>query len=315
MSEAHDLAVGKPIVIGSQRHAALIDAQLREAGTAGQLILEPFGRNTAPAAAIAALCAQAADPEALVLLMSADHRIGDGFPDTVARAIDAARDRIVVFGVEPSRPETGYGYIEVGASLDGAVSSVVRFTEKPNLAAAQAYVDGGRHLWNAGIFLFSPAVLIEEMGRHAPETLRTAQAVLAGAGRDGGVVRLDPMAFAACPSISLDYAVMEKTDRAAVIPIGADWADLGSWSEIWRLSPKDDAGNVVRGDVLVIDSTGSLIWSETQAVGVIGVSDLVVVQTRDALLILPRSRAEEVKLLVERLGARAAKPHAGSGET
>jgi mannose-1-phosphate guanylyltransferase/mannose-6-phosphate isomerase len=314
MGDTKDLTVGAPIVIGSQRHFGLISAQLGEAPPGGLLILEPFGRNTAPAAAIAALSAVAVDPDALVLLMPADHRIGEGFAETVARAAETARDHILVFGVEPSRPETGYGYIEVGAPLAGGVSRVSRFTEKPDLATAKVYLEGGRHLWNAGIFLFSPSVLLAEMEIHAPEVLSTARAVLAESVADGGVLRLDPTAFAACPSISLDYAVMEKTDRAAVIPIGAEWADLGSWNEIWRLGAKDDAGNVVRGDALVIDSAGSLVWSETLTVGVVGVSDLIVVQTKEALLILPRSRAEDVKQLVEQFAARAAKPDAGSGK-
>jgi mannose-1-phosphate guanylyltransferase/mannose-6-phosphate isomerase len=313
MSATADVHVGAPIVISSMRNAALVRAQLSEAGAACQLILEPFGRNTAAAAVFAALSAQAADPEALVLLMPADHRIGDGFSETVAGAAGVARDRIVVFGVKPSRPETGYGYIEVGASLAGAASEVARFTEKPNLATAEAYVAGGRHLWNAGIFLFSPAVLLAEMERHAPEVLRAARATLAASKGADDALYLDPAAFAECPSISLDYAVMEKTDRAAIVPLESDWADLGSWGEIWRLSAKDDAGNVVRGDALVIDSSGSLVWSETQAVGVIGVSELVVVQTKEALLILPRSRTEEVKQLVEQLAARAAKSDADSG--
>lgn len=307
-----------PILICNGRHLEQVNDQMAAVGAApSAVVLEPRGRNTAPVAAVAAALAAEADPEALVLLMPADHVILDaeGFSRTVARSAAAARDRIVVFGVEPTAPETGYGYIESGALLPegsaGVVREVVRFAEKPDLQTARRYVASGRYLWNAGVFLFSPAVLMDELRRHAPEVLETALAALAAAQRRGGEIVLGAEAFGACPSISIDYAVMEKTDRAAVAPIGTDWADVGSWSELWRLGDKDEAGNVSHGEPCLIDASGSLVWSDGPAVGVIGMSDVVVVATREAVVVLPRDRAQDVKLVVERLKARAAEKPAG----
>jgi mannose-1-phosphate guanylyltransferase/mannose-6-phosphate isomerase len=238
--------------------------------------------------------------------MAADHLIPDpaGFRQAVARSAKAAEDHIVVFGVDPTSPNTGYGYIEVGDPIDGQVRQVARFAEKPDLATAEAYVAGGRHLWNAGIFLFSPAVLLAEMERLAPEVLHAVDAALAAAGRDGAVIRLDETAFAACPSISIDYAVMEKTSRAAVTPIGVEWADVGSWSELWRQGPLDSRNNFAHGDAHLIDADDSLVWAGSRTVCVIGVQDLIVVETADAVIVLPKSRAQDVKLLVEQVRAR-----------
>ncbi len=297
-----------PIIIGSRRHEGPMCAQVAELGVEpASIVLEPFGRNSAPAAAVAARLAQAQDPDALVILMAADHLIpdADGFRQAVARSAGAAADHIVVFGVDPTSPETGYGYIEVGAPIDGQVRQVARFAEKPDLETAKAYVQGGRHLWNAGIFLFSPAVMLEELARFAPDVLAAADAALAAAERDGAVIRLDEAAFAACPSISIDYAVMEKTSRAAVTPIGVEWADVGSWSELWRQGPLDGRNNFTHGDALVIDTDDSLIWAGSRTVGVIGVRDLIIVETADAVIVLPKSRAQDVKLLVEQIKARS----------
>jgi mannose-1-phosphate guanylyltransferase/mannose-6-phosphate isomerase len=238
--------------------------------------------------------------------MAADHLIpdSDGFRKAVARSATAAADHIVVFGVDPTSPQTGYGYIEVGATIDGPVRKVARFAEKPTLETARTYVAGGRHLWNAGIFLFSPALLLAELERFAPAVLHAVDAALAAARRDGALIALDEQAFAVCPSISIDYAVMEKTDRAAVTPIGVDWADVGSWSELWRLGPLDDRNNFLHGEALVIDADDSLIWAGSRTVGVIGVKDLIVVETEGAVIVLPKSRAQDVKLLVEQIKAR-----------
>ena len=304
-----DIVVLPPIIIGGRRHGDLIRTQAAALGVApAGVVLEPFGRNSAPAAAVAARIAQARDPDALVILMAADHLIPDpaGFRAAVARSARAARDHIVVFGVDPTSPETGYGYIEVGAPIDGPARQVTRFAEKPDLDTAKAYVAGGRHLWNAGIFLFSPAVLLGEFERWAPEVLAAVDAALAAAQRDGVEIQLDQDAFAQCPSISIDYAVMEKTDRAAVTPIGADWADVGSWSELWRQGPLDARNNLTRGDAILIDADDSLVWAGSRLVGVIGVKDLIVVETEGAVIVLPKSRAQDVKLLVEQIKARNA---------
>jgi mannose-1-phosphate guanylyltransferase/mannose-6-phosphate isomerase len=304
------VSVLPPIIVGSQRHRPRLAAQTAGVGVKpSATVLEPFGRNSAPAAAMAARLGHDLDPDALVILMPADLMIEDwaGFRQTVERAAAAAREHIVVFGVKPTAPETGYGYIEVGETVDGAVRRVARFAEKPCLKTAEAYLAGGRHLWNAGIFLFAPAVLLAEMQRYAPAVLQASDLALARAQVNGTEINLDAASFAECPAISLDYAVMEKTDKAAVIPLGVTWADVGSWSELWRLGPRDDRGNLLHGDVLAIDVDDCLIWSGGRTVGAIGIKDLIVVETDGAVMVIPRSRAQDVKLLVERLKARAAK--------
>jgi mannose-1-phosphate guanylyltransferase/mannose-6-phosphate isomerase len=307
--ESAGIQPASPIVICGQQHCDVVDAQLTELGLKPSAIVqEPFGRNTAVVAAMAALLAQESEPDALVLLMPADHIIADKahFSEGLAKAAPVARERIVVFGVDPTAPETGYGYIESGADIDGYVREVVRFTEKPDLETAKAYLAGGRHTWNAGIFLFSPAVLLGELERHAPEVKAAAELALAKAVRTGPMIALDRDAFDACPSISIDYAIMEKTDRAAVAPLGVGWADIGSWSEVWRLGPHDERGNTRRGSTVLIDTDGSLVWATDKTVGVIGLQDLIVVQTEDAVIVLPRSRAQDVKLLVDQVRAKAA---------
>jgi len=309
MRARSDLALGEPILIGNRAHIDLIQAQMAQLGrTPATVVLEPFGRNTAAVAAVTAILAQGQDADALVLLMPADHVIADaeGFSATIAKAAPAARDHIVTFGVEPTAAETGYGYIEAGEMIDGAVRKVVRFAEKPDLKTAEAYLAGGRHLWNAGLFLFSPAVLLAEMERLAPGVVESCRAALDAGRWTGAVIDLDETAFAACPSISIDYAVMEHTDRAAVAPIGVSWADVGSWSELWRLGPRQAQENFVYGDAVLIDTSDCLVWAGGKTIGVIGVSDLIIVQTEDAVIVLPKSRAQDVKLLVEQVKARAA---------
>jgi mannose-1-phosphate guanylyltransferase/mannose-6-phosphate isomerase len=307
--EASDaLAAGPPVLISNQRHLDLLRDQLGAVGAKpAALILEPFGRNTAAVGVLAALAAQEIDPEALVLLMPADHVVSDAeaFSATVAGAATAARDHIVTFGVQPTAPETGYGYVEAGEPLRGPVRRVARFAEKPDLETAKAYLESGRYLWNAGIFLFSPAVLLAEMERFEPQVVEFARLAFERARRQGDVVELDAGAFADCPSISIDYALMERTGRAAVAPLSVGWADVGSWSEVWRLGPQDADFNYVRGDALLIDVKDTLVWSEDRMVGAIGVSDLIIVQTDEAVIVLPKARAQDVTLLVEQVKARA----------
>jgi mannose-1-phosphate guanylyltransferase/mannose-6-phosphate isomerase len=303
------LELGEPILIGNRRHIDLIQVQMAQLGRSpSAVVLEPFGRNTAAVAAVTAMLAMAQDPDALVLLMPADHVIADaeGFSATIAKAAPAAQDNIVTFGVEPTAAETGYGYIEAGEPILGAVRKVARFAEKPDLKTAEAYLAGGRHLWNAGIFLFSPRVLLAEMARLAPGVVEACRAALDAGRRTGPVIDLDETAFAACPSISIDYAVMEHTDKAAVAPIGVSWADVGSWSELWRLGPRQAHENFVQGNAVLIDTSDCLVWAADRMVAAIGVSDLIIVQTPDAVIVLPKSRAQDVKLLVEQVKARAA---------
>lgn len=240
--------------------------------------------------------------------MSADALITDpaAFTRTMAATAPAARDRIVLFGVQPTAPETGFGYIQAGDDLGHNVRGVVRFAEKPDAATARAYVADGSYLWNAGLFMFSPAVFLQELERHAPDVYAASRAAFEAAPRRGLMVDLPDDAFAQVPSISVDYAVMERTDRAAVTPLGVEWADIGSWSELWRLGPRDEQDNFTRGDPVLVEVSDCLVWGEGIKVGAIGVSDLIIVATADAVIVLPKSRAQDVKLVVEQFKARPA---------
>jgi mannose-1-phosphate guanylyltransferase/mannose-6-phosphate isomerase len=290
-----------PLIVCGAAHWRLVEDQLAAIGAqADAIVLEPVGRGTAPAAAIAAQLVSERHPDALILLLSADHMIADpaGFRAVVAKAAVAATGHIVTFGIAPSRPEPGYGYIQQGAPLVPGVFEVARFVEKPDAATAQAWLDEGGYLWNAGIFLYSPAMLLAELSASRPDI---AEAALAALPTRSSVIALDEAAFRACPAESIDRAVMEVTRRAAVAPCEVAWADIGSWSELWRLGAKDADGNVVHGPVAAAETAGSIIWSDGPVVATLGVDDLIVVATRDAVLVLPKSRAQEVKSIVERL--------------
>ena len=288
-----------PLLIGSAAHADLLRAAAPDAAA---WVLEPMGRNTAPAAAIAAALVAEDDPDALVLLAPADHHISDAgaFRKTVAAAAPAAADgRIVTFGVEPTRPATGYGYIRRGAALGaGNAEAVAAFVEKPDLATAESYLAGGDYLWNAGIFLYRADVMLEELKRHRPDILEGALAALDTATRDGAAIALDPARFADCPAESVDYAVMEKTDRAAVAPAAFPWTDLGAWDAVYDISERDGAGSAISGDVVEIDTANSLLRTDGPLLAAIGVEDMIVVATDDAVFLAPRERAQDVKQVV-----------------
>lgn len=299
-----------PVVICGTGHCELVNAQLGSIARDPQLVvLEPFARNTAAVAAIAAVSGQAIDPEALVLLLPADHVITkpDAFAAVIAKAADTARERIVTFGIRPTHPETGFGYIEHGAELSDGIFEIQAFLEKPNLATATQYVAGGRHDWNAGIFLFSPKVMLEELAAFAPEVLeQSRQAYMAGA-RDGVRLTLDGGYFAKVPSISVDYAVMEKTKRSAVIPCDIGWADVGGFAELWRLGEKDMAGNHAKGTSILIDAENCLIQNhDGPPVAVIGMKDIMVISTPSGVLVCPIDRAQDVKKAAEAAKALAA---------
>lgn len=290
-----------PVVVAGARQAADIEAELAELGT---LILEPVARNTAPAIALAALEAEADD---LLLVLPSDHLVRDveGFREAVRRALPAARDGwIVTFGMKAERPETGYGYIERGEALAEGVYAAARFVEKPDAATAEAYLAGGRHDWNGGIFLFRAGTMIEALTQFASDVLDAAGKALAGARREGARVLPDAAAFGAAPSVSIDYAVMEKAQKVAVVPVSVGWSDIGSWEALHIAAQKDGDGNVVVGPGLALDATGCLIRSEGPMVAAIGVEDLVIVATGDAVLVVPRNRAQEVKDVVEALKAK-----------
>lgn len=313
VSTNDEVAFLAPIIVCGQGHRGVVEQQLAALGVEpAAIVLEPCGRNTAPVAAVAAHIVAERFPGCLILLLAADHKIADaaGFRRAVARGAAAAHAHIVTFGVEPSGPETGYGYIQRAAPLAPGVDGVVRFVEKPDAAVAQAYLDSGDYLWNAGIFLFSPALFLQELRANRADIAAAAIAAVP-AGRPA-VVPLDPAGFAACPAESIDYAVMEHTQVAAVAPCDIGWADVGSWSEVWRLGAHDASGNLSHGPTVTLDTCGSLIWSDGPVVATIGVEDLIIVVTADGVLVAPRSRAQDVKAVTAALAQLKKDKGAGS---
>ncbi|MGD9814831.1 MAG: mannose-1-phosphate guanylyltransferase [Hyphomonadaceae bacterium] len=296
---ADALAFAPPIVLANAKHADLVDADLARADvSAAAIVLEPMARNTAAVGAIAAAAGAEIDPDALILLLPADHIIADAaaFHAAIARAAPLARDRIVTFGITPDRPATGYGYIKAGEKLAPGVFAIDSFREKPNLETARDYLAAGGYAWNAGMFLFSPRVMLEEFAA-AADIRDAALTAFKAAKRDGARIELQREDFAKVRSTPLDIAVMEQTRRGAVAPCDIGWADVGAWDEIWRLSPHDAAGNALAGDVVLLDGANNLIRSDGPKICAAGVNDLIVVATAHAILILPRARAQDVKAL------------------
>jgi mannose-1-phosphate guanylyltransferase/mannose-1-phosphate guanylyltransferase/mannose-6-phosphate isomerase len=296
-----------PIVVLNERQHDLARAQLEALGTApSHYVVEPFGRNTAPVAAVAAeLVRRVHGEEALILLLPADHHIRDvpGFRQAVGVGAGlAGQGHVVTFGIQPDSPETGYGYIQRGEALEGGYT-VAKFTEKPDLERARAFLADGGYYWNAGIFLFGAGRLQAEMRAHCSDVLDACTAAVQRAEVSGSKILLDPEPFEACPSISFDYAVMERTDKAVVVPADVGWSDVGAWSALWSIADKDADGNAVRGDVELVGTRNSYVLSSGQKVGVIGVEDLVVVTTEDAVLVTRRDTCQDVKAIVERLKA------------
>ena len=294
-----------PWVIANEAHAAAVEAQLAEAGVAFEtLILEPTGRNTAPAIALAALAAR---PDDLLLVLPSDHVIRDvpAFHAAIRTgAALASEGWLVTFGIRPDRPETGYGYIRRGAPLGPGGFAAERFVEKPDLATAEAYLADGGYDWNGGIFLMRADRYLEELAAQAPDVLEPARAAMAKARREGNRIVPDAAAFAAARGQSIDYAVMEKADRVAVVPVAMGWSDVGSWDALLDLATRDENEVACHGEVLAIDSVRCLVRSDGPAVVTVGVSDLIVVATEDAVLILPRGQSQRVREAVEALAAR-----------
>jgi mannose-1-phosphate guanylyltransferase/mannose-6-phosphate isomerase len=305
----------KPIVISNNEHRFLVAEQLNELGVRPAVqILEPLGRNTAPAAAVAALHIRKDDPDGLLLVLPSDHAIADtaAFRDAVLAAQRAAeKGLLVTFGIRPTHPATGYGYIEQGEPLAGDARTfrIRRFVEKPDARKASEYLASGGFLWNSGMFVFSVRRFLEELGRLRPDILAAAEKTLAGAVRDLDFLRLDAKAFEACPADSIDYAVMEKTSAGAVVSADIGWSDVGSWSALWEIGKKDGLGNVTRGDAQLHDASGCYLWAGSRLVYLLGVKDLLVVETDDAVLVGERSRAQEVKDIVERLDQKRRSEH------
>jgi mannose-1-phosphate guanylyltransferase/mannose-1-phosphate guanylyltransferase/mannose-6-phosphate isomerase len=284
-----------PVLVAAADQAEAIETQLDTGGPAGRLILEPVGRNTAPAIALAAL---AADPDELLLVMPSDHLIRD--PTLLLEAVAAAtplaeQGWLITFGIKPHRPEPGFGYIRRGEELGPGIFKAERFVEKPDAATAAAYLAAGAYEWNAGMFLFRADAYLDALATHAPDIEAAVRAALDGAENGEPHVRPDPRRFEQIRAQSIDHAVMEHSDRVAVVPVTIDWSDVGSWQALYEASEKNPVGNATAGDVIAIDTVGSLIRSEGPLVVAIGVQDLAIVATEDAILIVPRSDSQRVQ--------------------
>lgn len=302
--QGNEFSVGLPIIVCNDEHRFIVAEQLREASITSQaIILEPVGRNTAPAVALAALDAIEKGDDPLLLVLAADHVIRDDetFRKAVVKASTAAQaGKLVTFGIVPRGPETGYGYIKAKASTE-QLASVETFVEKPDLETAKAYLASGDYFWNSGMFLFKASSYLAELKRHQPAILGAVEKAYAGKQADLDFTRLDVEAFKACPDDSIDYAVMEKTDNAAMIGLDAGWSDVGSWSSLWEESEHDAQGNVCRGDVFVHDASNNLLFSDNKMIAALGVEDLVVVDTPDAVMVSRKDKVQEVKQIVKQL--------------
>jgi mannose-1-phosphate guanylyltransferase/mannose-6-phosphate isomerase len=300
--------VANPLFVCNEEHRFLVAEQVRQLGKSPlAIVLEPTGRNTAPALTLAALVLRRGTGDPILLVMPADHNIRDSaaFRKSVKEALPlAAKGRLVTFGVKPTSPATGYGYIKRGEGND-----VAGFVEKPDLATAKLYVDSGEYAWNSGMFMVRLSTWLEELTRFEPEIARICQAAHTKGKNDGDFFRVDKETFARCPSNSIDYAVMEKTDRAAVVELDAGWSDVGAWSSLWENGARDAAGNVVSGDVYAHDTRDALLISQHRLLAVVGLDDIIVVETPDAVLVSKKERAQDVKEIVARLKTEGRSEH------
>ena len=299
-----------PIVVCNDEHRFLIAQQMADSKIAVDIVLEPEGKNTAPAIALAAFQALSRDAEAILLVLPADHVIRDHqlFGRAVDQAVELAQTgMLVTFGVQPTYPETGYGYIQ--AAEKGIISAVQAFKEKPDAATAQQYLDEGGYYWNSGMFVFGAQNYLDELKLLAPAIYAAVAAAFAGRQADLDFVRIDGQAFAESPADSIDYAMMEKTTQAMVVPYAGDWNDIGAWAALYDLNTKDADNNVLSGDVLTHEAHGNFIRSESRLVAVIGVDDLAIVETKDAIAVVPRHRAQDVKFIVNQLKALGRSEH------
>ncbi len=307
ISRLKGLAISAPLTICNEDHRFIVAEQLRACAALGPIILEPVGRNTAPAIALAAHVAQgqSSDGDPLLLVLAADHVISDSaaFRAAVNAAVPLAEQgKLVTFGIVPTSAHTGYGYIKRGAA-HGAGFGVAQFVEKPDAVTANAYLTSGDYYWNSGMFLFKASRYLHELAQHRPDIAAACQAALAHTSSDLDFVRVDAAAFAACPDDSIDYAVMEKTTDAVVVPLDAGWNDIGSWSALWEVDAKDGNGNAVRGDAIVHDSRNTLIHGGERLIAAVGLDDVVIVDTKDALLVAAKDKVQQVKQVVDQLKA------------
>jgi mannose-1-phosphate guanylyltransferase/mannose-6-phosphate isomerase len=313
-------SLADPIIVCNNAHRLLVAQHMRDAGRwPCSVILEPEGRNTAPAIAMAALHAAQTDPDAVLLIMPADHVIADPaeFKRAILDMVQLARDgALITYGIVPSAPETGYGYIRSGAAVAGTRAlRIDAFVEKPDAETAQGYLKSGDYFWNSGIFMATAGTVLREMQAHAPDILECCQASFELATRDASYIQLELTRFMSCRSESFDYAVMEKTQSAVIRPVSMGWNDVGSWDSLWQVHDKDESGNAVMGDVTAIESSGNFVRAGERRVAMLGVEDLVVVDTDHTLLIAHRSRSQEVKLLAQQMPEFPPAVKAGQTET
>jgi mannose-1-phosphate guanylyltransferase/mannose-6-phosphate isomerase len=310
------LAAAAPVIVCNEAHRFLVAEQLRQLKLEPRaIVLEPAGRNTAPAIALAAHAAlkgsRDGEADPVLLVLPADHVIRDvpAFQRAVRQALPAAAaGKLVTFGIVPTAPETGYGYIQRGAA-SGSLHAIARFVEKPDPARAAEFLASGEYYWNSGMFMFAARRYLGELARFAPEIARVCEAAFASARADLEFTRIAPEAFASCPSDSIDYAVMEKTADAVVVPLAAGWSDVGSWAALYDAIEGDAHGNVTHGDVISEDSAGNYLYSESRLVSAVGLRDHVVVETKDAVLVAPKNRVQDVKKLVAQLKERGRYEH------
>ncbi|MGP8307231.1 mannose-1-phosphate guanylyltransferase/mannose-6-phosphate isomerase [Vibrio sp. YIC-376] len=297
-----------PLLICNQEHRFIVAEQLRKQNIQhGGIILEPVGRNTAPAIALAALHAVRSGEDPLLLVLAADHVIQDSFAfsDAVRAAIPSAEQgMLVTFGIIPTAPETGYGYIKHGDAIEESVFRVAQFVEKPDLNTAEQYLSSGEYYWNSGMFLFKASRYLEELKEHHPNILEACESAMQDSRQDLDFIRLAEEAFFLCPDDSIDYAVMEKTHDALVVPMNAGWSDVGSFSALWEVSAKDDLGNVAVGDVLTDQTSNSYIYAQNKLVSTVGVENLVIIETKDAVLVANKDKVQDVKNIVNQLKAQ-----------
>ena len=294
-----------PIIVCNEEHRFLVAEQVRQLGlTSPQIILEPEGKNTAPAIALAALAAS--DPDVNLLVLPADHYVGKpaALVDAIEKALSAsAQGKLVTFGLVPSRPETGYGYIKRGEALAADVSVLEKFVEKPDQPTAEGYIVSGDYVWNSGMFMFTAGRFLESLAEFQPDMAQVCESAMQRAERDMDFIRPDAEVFGTCPSDSIDYAVMEHTPEGAVVSLDCDWSDIGAWSALWEAGDQDAAGNVTQGDVVLNKTQNSYVRSQSRLVTTTGVKDLVVVETADAVMVADRHSVQDVKELVNLLKA------------
>ena len=297
-----------PIIVTNENHRFIVAEQLRQQKVTAKILLEPVAKNTAPAIAAAAELALSYGEDPVLLILAADHVIQqqDAFNKAIEVGLIAAEaGNLVTFGIVPNAPETGYGYIKaniaIDKALDNKIYTVEKFVEKPNLETAQKYIAEGSYLWNSGMFMFKASVYLQELEKYNPAIVKSAKDSITNSKNDLDFVRLDKSSFEQSPEDSIDYAVMEKTDKAVVVPLDANWSDVGAWKSVWEVSSKDENGNVLRGDTIAQGTTNTLVHAEHRLVSVLGLEDVVVIETSDAVLVANKNKVQDIKKIVEQL--------------